>query len=122
MIAEPLCERRWWLIGIVGIVQVEPHEEWCARFIARPSDLRREPVFCQLSCPIAASFERSVGRAPVDSLKAIVVVVESARQARAPIEDEGTDKGRGSIATGVQRCGERRDISGHRKVAIVADT
>jgi len=121
MIPEPLGERRGRDVRIVRIVQVKPDEEGRAiGSSSRFGHLRGDPVLGELPCPIAAPLDLIVRRVPASSVKAIVVLVESARQARAPVENECADEGRGSIATIVQRRGERRHIIGHSKVAIVA--
>src|SRR6202011_17900 len=97
MAAEPFGKRRRRRVGIVGIVQVKPDKEGRTIGAAAPC-LLRDPVLRQLPRPVTASLDVVLWDDRGPDVETIVVLVESARQTRSPVEDERADECCGSIA------------------------
>ena len=105
-IGKGFAERRRRIVRVVGIVQVDPHEQRRAE-----RGVRRQPVGGGGDGPIPAALERH----------AIVVLVESARQTVALIEHERADE-RGRAVTSASKCGrQRRQAIAQTEVPVVPD-
>ncbi len=114
-VCEDVAERVGGRVGLVGVVEVEPGE---------PGRLRRllllQPGAEGQRGAVAAPLRLQGEDLALHALHVVVVDVEPAGQAVAPVEDERADEGARVVAGVLERGGQGGQPVGHVEVAVVA--
>src|SRR5260370_918618 len=118
MAGKEVAEGWRWLIGLVGVVEVEPHEEGGGGALAAVAFQPAKESERRAVAP-ALRFEPRSQRGGL--LHPIVVGVEAVREAEPTVEKERADEGRRAIATVAEDRGQGGEALREVEGAVVPD-